>query len=169
MKNKYLYSLTKKLKNLRNIAVLALLGLTLAACQTTITTKDIEEAQVKVSKVTVTGDWKYEGLSNVLGVDYDKDIIVKVTKKALKNKLKDLHGPRRVNVDVKIQSFFISNMGYDILFGTGASSMSGMVTVIDARTKEVIVKDARIGTAVANHEVFAEQVVAKVLRATKKP
>lgn len=118
--------------------------------------------------MTVTGDWKFEGLNNVLGVDYDKDVIVKVTKKALQTKLKELHGPRRVNVDVKIQSFFISNMGYDILFGTGASSMSGMVTVTDARTKEVIVKDARIGTAVANHEVFAEQVVAKVLRATKK-
>ncbi|EEA93340.1 hypothetical protein [Pseudovibrio sp. JE062] len=169
MKNKYLYSFAQKLKNLRNLAVLALLGLTLAACQTTITAKDIEEAQVKVAKLTVTGDWKFEGLNNVLGVDYDKDVIVKVTKKALQTKLKELHGPRRVNVDVKIQSFFISNMGYDILFGTGASSMSGLVTVIDARTKEVIVKDARIGTAVANHEVFAEQVVAKVLRATKKP
>ncbi|KZK87756.1 hypothetical protein PsW64_01053 [Pseudovibrio sp. W64] len=169
MKNKLLYSFAQKLKNLRNVAVLALVGLSLAACQTTITAKDIEAARVNVAKLTVTGDWKYQGLHNVLGKDYDKDIIVKATKRALKTKLNDLHGPTRVNVEVTVRSFFISNMGYDVLFGTGASSMAGIVTVIEARTGKIIIKDEWVGTAVANPEVFAEQVMAKILRSTKKP
>ncbi|QUS58726.1 hypothetical protein [Pseudovibrio brasiliensis] len=168
MKNKYLHSLKQKLKNLRNAAVLALLGLTLAACQTTITAKDIEEAQVKVSKVTVTGEWKYQGLHNVLGKDYDRDFIVKRTKQVLKDKLKDLRGPKRVNVAVTVRSFFVSNLGYDVLFGTSASSMAGTVTVVEAKTGKVIIKDEWVGTAVASPEVFAEQVLAEILRATKK-